>query len=393
LLRHAPEEYAVITAADGKLGCEQAAIHQPDLIIMDWVMPEMNGLEALLFLKEREETRDIPVIMLTGLGSSKHVEFALNAGAADYLRIPIEKIELLARVRATLALSDSYRRIKEQSQRLEEQNQELIALNQLKNEFLGIAAHDLKNPLSNIADLARIIEREAETAPLTDVQEFARLIGQSSNKMVELVSNLLDINALERGTVPMTLAHVDVVAIANRVVEAYTQRAVQKSIQLFFAYLPDIEHHSLETSFENSLFAHADAGYTEQIIENLVSNAVKYSPHGKSVWVSVSAEAVRAEITTAEAAVHNAVQDTVQDAGRVLVSVRDEGPGISPHDMTKMFEKFTRLSAQPTGGEHSTGLGLSIVKKLAESMNGSVWCESVLGSGATFTLALPRASQ
>ncbi|MFY8000627.1 MAG: response regulator, partial [Candidatus Kapaibacteriota bacterium] len=108
VLRHAPEPYLVITAPNGLVGCKMAEAQKPNLIIMDWVMPEMSGLEALMVLKERETTHDIPVIMLTGLGSSKHVEYALNAGAADYLRIPVDKTELLARVRAAIALAESY---------------------------------------------------------------------------------------------------------------------------------------------------------------------------------------------------------------------------------------------------------------------------------------------
>jgi signal transduction histidine kinase len=105
-----------------------------------------------------------------------------------------------------------------------------------------------------------------------------------------------------------------------------------------------------------------------QVLDNLVSNVVKYSPHGTRAYVRVkrNAEAVRVE-------------------------VQDEGEGISPEDMKKLFGKFARLSAQPTGGEHSTGLGLSIVKKMVEAMNGKVWCESEFGNGATFIVELPQA--
>ena len=105
-----------------------------------------------------------------------------------------------------------------------------------------------------------------------------------------------------------------------------------------------------------------------QVLENLVSNAVKYSPPGKNIFVRLqhSAEAVRCE-------------------------VQDEGPGLSPEDQKKLFGKFARLSAKPTGGEHSTGLGLSIVKKMVEAMNGKVWCESELGKGATFIVEFPTA--
>ncbi len=361
VLRHAPEPYLVITAPNGLVGCKMAEAQKPNLIIMDWVMPEMSGLEALMVLKERETTHDIPVIMLTGLGSSKHVEYALNAGAADYLRIPVDKTELLARVRAAIALAESYSHIKEQSERLEEQNHELLALNQEKNEFLGIAAHDLKNPLNNIRDLARIIEQEFQTMPPEEVQDFARLIGQSANKMFELVRNLLDVNAIEQGGIKPHLVDFDIREIVNRVVESYTQRAMTKGITLNFT-IPD-----------EPIVSFADENLTEQIIENLISNAVKYSPFGKKVTI---------EISTTQ-------QSVASNQQLLTVLIRDEGPGISADDQTKLFGKFARLTAQPTGGEHSTGLGLSIVKQLAEVMKGKVWCESVLGEGATFFVQLP----
>ncbi|MBI2836800.1 MAG: HAMP domain-containing histidine kinase, partial [Acidobacteria bacterium] len=112
--------------------------------------------------------------------------------------------------------------------------------------------------------------------------------------------------------------------------------------------------------------ADADRDITLQVCDNLLANAVKYSPHGKSIWVRVR-----------------------QMDGKVRIEVRDEGPGVSAADLKKMFGKFARLTARPTGGEHSTGLGLSIVKSMVEAMHGRVWCESQPGAGATFIVELP----
>ncbi len=375
-LRLAQEEYTVLTAPNGQEGCQKAIFAQPDLVIMDWIMPEMSGLEALMLLKERTETHDIPVVMLTGLGSAKHVEYALNAGASDYLRTPIDKTELLARVRATLALQDSYKEIKHQREKLEAQNHELVALNQEKNEFLGIAAHDLKNPLNNIADLARIIEQDTDIMPLSEIKEFAKLIRESSAKMFELVRNLLDVNAIERGGISVQAQRFDLVPLVNGVIESYTQRAASKGITLHFDY----EH--------EEMVVFADEHLSEQVMENLISNAVKYSPHGKNVFVRMKYEGgSMKQYSASDLDPDSALSPHTSSFLRVEVA--DEGPGISPDDMKKLFGKFARLSAQPTGGEHSTGLGLSIVRKLAEAMHGKVWCESVLGHGATFLLALP----
>src|SRR5262249_50560233 len=163
-----------------------------------------------------------------------------------------------------------------------------------------------------------------------------------------------DANRIERGEMKLNLASAELVALAFSVVESHRPRATSKEQKLQFVAAPA------------PVAVVVDAGVMVQVIENLVSNAVKYSPAGKNIFVRLRGE---------------------QNAARL--EVQDEGPGLSAEDQKKLFGKFARLSAKPTGGEHSTGLGLSIVKKMVEAMNGRVWCESQLGHGATFIVALP----
>jgi signal transduction histidine kinase len=160
----------------------------------------------------------------------------------------------------------------------------------------------------------------------------------------------MDDNSLIIHTVAM-----DVVPISEMVTDIFRDRAEAKNITLHFE------------SAEREMTALADEQMYNQIIENILSNAIKYSPLGKNIFVRI------------------ALRDTV-----VRVEVQDEGPGISSEDMQKLFGKFARLSARPTGGEHSTGLGLNIVKKMVAAMHGKVWCESELGKGATFIVELPH---
>jgi signal transduction histidine kinase len=162
---------------------------------------------------------------------------------------------------------------------------------------------------------------------------------------------------MEEGSLKLILSPKSVAPIVEAVVQQYTKRAEAKSITL---------HFSNEAAEGVAL---VEEQTMVQIFDNLVSNAVKYSPHGQQVWVRFKA-----------------FDNTVR------VEIQDEGPGISAEDRAKLFGKFVRLSAQPTGGEHSTGLGLSIVKKLVEAMNGRVWCESELGKGVTFVVELPNAT-
>ena len=171
-----------------------------------------------------------------------------------------------------------------------------------------------------------------------------------------MVQKLLDANALERGEVQLNLAPIEFSSALTSVVEAYRPRAAAKQQTI------DLQNETAPIAVV------ADRNLIVQVLENLVSNAVKYSPPGKNIHVRLKKlpEVIRCE-------------------------VQDEGPGLSAEDQKKLFGKFARLSAKPTGGEHATGLGLSIVKKLVEAMNGQVWCESEPGEGAKFVVQLPAA--
>jgi signal transduction histidine kinase len=247
--------------------------------------------------------------------------------------------------------------VDERTAELREKNIKLVDLNAEKNEFMGIAAHDLKNPLGAIRGYAEMLEEDAGNIPQDEVADTAARIKKSANIMFDLVSNLLDVNRIEQGKMDLTLAPCDLWDTMRQTVEGYRARAQAKQIQL---------HFEDGTRAPQVLAAAAEL---VQIMDNLVSNAVKYSPHGKNIYVRVR-----------------------QVEAGVRAEVRDEGPGISAEDCQRLFGKFARLSARPTAGEHSTGLGLAIVKRLVESMNGKVWCESELGKGATFVVELPTSN-
>lgn len=240
------------------------------------------------------------------------------------------------------------RRVQQRTLELETANSNLVHLNQEKNEFLGIAAHDLKNPLQAIQGSSELITMMTEDAELL---EFSEMISVSSERMFALITNLLDVNAIESGQIQINLADVDILPTLQRVVNEYIQKAQQKNIQVNFEP-------------EASLYlARVDESTVYQVLDNLVSNAVKYSPFDKQVYIRIS-----------------------HPTEKIRVEIQDEGEGLSQEDQAKLFGKFRRLSTKPTGDEHSTGLGLFIVKKLVNALNGQVWCESKLGKGACFVV-------
>lgn len=242
------------------------------------------------------------------------------------------------------------------SHEIEIKNTQLIQLNQDKNEFLGIAAHDLKNPLAGILGAAELIIESAENITPGEIINYAEMIAEASGQMVDLISNLLDVNQIESQKIAVKMQQINLTVVLHKLLQSYHSRATAKNIHL-------------HCDPEPVILIWADANVLRQILDNIISNALKYSPANKNVYI---------RLITSEYSVRCEVQD--------------EGPGLSAEDQQKLFRKFTRLSARPTAGENSTGLGLFIVKKLAEMIRSKVWCESELGQGARFIIEFPKSA-
>ncbi len=229
-------------------------------------------------------------------------------------------------------------------------NKELEEANQLKTELLGIAAHDLKNPLQSIMGFAELIGEESKQ--LDSINKKAMSIRRASQKMVGLIHDLLETAAIDAGKLELNRRRSDLGLLVQVISENFYLMAEAKGQRL-------------EVSIEEECMVSVDAERMKEVIENLIGNAIKYTPHGKTIWVRVLREG----------------------KDKVRFVVKDEGQGLTEDDMKKMFGKFQRLSARPTGGESSTGLGLSIVKKLVELHGGRIWAESEgKDKGATFTV-------
>ncbi|WP_299457539.1 hybrid sensor histidine kinase/response regulator [uncultured Microscilla sp.] len=339
--------YNILNATNGKIACKVAEKKQPDLIIMDWEMPVMSGIEAIRYLKAQDVTTDIPIIMATGVMlSPAHLKVALDAGAIDYIRKPIERTELLARVNSILKLADSYKMIKEQNENIQSTNKRLLELNYEKDQLIHVVAHDLKVPLSHMSSLVHIIDPNADN--LTEKQAaFLQMIGQSSDRLIKLINKILDIEAIESKKAKLHMEPVDIRLLLRQVSEEFTHVAIRKNIEIISQIGEGI--------------VWADKTHLTQILENLLSNAVKFSPKNSQVQV----HCVAAE-------------------GNIRVEVQDQGKGVLPEEMSQLFIKYQKLSTRPTAGEKSTGLGLSIVKQYVEAMQGRVWCESTPKKGAKF---------
>jgi PAS domain S-box-containing protein len=257
--------------------------------------------------------------------------------------------------------NDLERRVRERTARLMELDKE-------KNELLGIVAHDLRNPLAGIRIHAEIIELFFATNE--KILKHAIGIMASVDEMTELINLLLDGHRIESGAFVPHLSRISL-SILPHFIERYHARAAAKNIVIDYEPSP------------HELFVLSDESALSQILDNLISNAVKYSPFGKRIRIHLQ-ERLHED---------NSEGTNIREKRKIIrFAIQDEGPGLSEGDKARLFGKFVRLSARPTGGESSTGLGLSIVKKLVEMQKGRVWCESELGKGATFFVELPSAS-
>lgn len=339
----------ILVATDGESAIERAAYSRPDLILLDVIMPGIDGFETCRIFKEKPETMDIPVIFMTALSDTSQKVKAFEVGAVDYVTKPFEEEELIARVDAHLTI----RRLQDDLRR---RNAQLEDLNQLKNEFLGMAAHDIRNPLTTILAASEILEMTAASTTEEKLTRTAYQIQTAGNRIKTLLSNLLDVNAIDSGKRNIDIQPIEAEAILQQIAASHRPAADEKQIEL------------IREAGDDKAYFQADPTALGQVLDNLISNAIKYSEPGKRVWVECRRE-----------------------GDHMAVSVQDEGPGLSAEDRGKLFGKFARLTPRPTAGESSTGLGLWIVKELVQSMEGTIRCESTLGEGTSFIVNLPAA--
>lgn len=338
------QHYEVLFATNGPAALERIAARPPDLLLLDMMMPGMDGLEVCRRLKADPSTMDIPVIFLTAAQSTDLPARALRAGAVDYVSKPFNVAELLARVRTHVTLK-----------RTRDELRRIIAQ---KNELMSVVAHDLKNPISAVRFSALML-RDEGVKPPDPRSALVDAIVESCENMLSFIQQRLEESARASRLEQLTIAQLDLLDAVSNVVQQNLPSAHAKQITL-----------SLDFDERRAMAVMADFHALVQVLNNLLSNAIKFSPLGRPVRIVV---------------------EPVPGEPRLRIAVRDQGPGLTESDREHLFEPYRRLSARPTANESSTGLGLSIARDLIEKMGGSIGCDSTPGEGATFWITLPVA--
>lgn len=361
------EGHVVVTAVDGADGLAKLRSEAYDMVLLDVMMPGIDGIEVIQAMNADDRLKRIPVVMLSALHEQETILKCIQLGAEDYLPKPINQQLLKARIAACLEkkrlqdLELEYtRQVESIGAQLQEANEQLRRANHLKTRFLATAAHDLKNPLAGIMLLSERIREDAEAgAPHGGIAAKAGRVHEVVQKMVQIINGLLDATVQEMGEVTPCFEATDLADLVQEVVRENEPYATSKEIRLHW-----------ERPEPASLRGQVDPRRLTQAIDNLVNNAIKYSPRGRSIWISLTRH------------------DTAGIA-QARVTVQDQGPGFTREDLDQAFGFFQRLSATPTGGECSTGLGLSIVRQMVELHGGRVWIESEPGQGACSLVEIP----
>ncbi|MCD8568176.1 MAG: hybrid sensor histidine kinase/response regulator [Geovibrio sp.] len=325
----------------------------PDLILMDIVMPQMNGIEAVQRLKTHPIYEHIPIIMISVKNDAQTLSDAFEAGAADFILKPVSKPVLKARVDAIIKLKLETDKRKQQEEELKTLNRRLEDLNQVKNRFLGTAAHDLRGPLASIRGFAEMLADELDGKLNGDQAEMLSMIHETSHGMLSLVNDLLDYAVIESGRLSLLKQESELRKIIDRRININEPLAARKNI-------------TIKRELEDVGIVSVDKNRIDQVLDNLLGNAVKFSPQNTEVTVKLYKEGNSAALTVA-----------------------DQGVGISEEDIPKLFGEYCTVSSKPTDGEKSTGLGLFIIKSIVYAHHGSFSVKSKKGEGTEITVKLP----
>ncbi len=339
--------YEVVEASGGAEALRLLGTMHPDVMLVDVCMPIMGGLELCRAVKAKRETRQLPLILVSAAVDREAVARGFAAGAVDFLAKPFRGEELCARVAVHAELNRARRD-------LEDSHARLAALNHEKDLMFGMAAHDLRGPITVIMGFAENALAHMPEGTARPERTALEVILRESEQMNHFLGTILDLNALERGGHQLRLRDTDLGAAAEAATKRAEPAAARKSIVLRAVVAG------------GGMRVRADASGLRRILDNLISNAVKFTPAGGRVMVRV-----------------------VEAEGEAQCLVCDTGPGLTAEDREQAFSKFATLSAKPTAGEKSTGLGLAICRALAEGMGGRTWCGNNPEGGAYFGVSIP----
>ena len=336
-----PEDYNVLTALDGLEALKQVEEVSPDIVLLDVMMPHMNGYEVCQKLKNDETTRFIPVVMVTALKELDDKIQSIEAGADDFLTKPINKLELLTRIKSLI-------RVKHLHDDLEKSYRDLMELENTKDHLTQMIIHDLKNPLTGIKANLEIVGMEE----LRETQECLDAAQRSCDLLFNMIQDLLDISKMEDGQLTLNKEPCNLEEIIGASAKEFEVTSLAENKEIVLEMSPDLPP------------LNCDRNLLYRTMSNLLINAIKYTGRGGTITV------------------HALVVE-----GSFQVRVEDTGQGIPDEYLEKIFEKFGQVESRSRSG---TGLGLTFCRMAVEAHQGRIWVESEEGVGSRFIFEIPE---
>ena len=341
------EKFAIATASNGRQALEQVEKENPDLVLLDVMMPDMSGFEVAQHLKSNPNTADIPIIFLTALNSTADIVKWFQVGANDFISKPFNKEELIIRVTHQISLVAAKRLILSKTEEL----QRTIAG---RDKLYSVIAHDLRSPMGSIKMVLNMLILNLPSEKIgAEMYELLTMANQTTEDVFSLLDNLLKWTKSQIGKLNVVYQDVDLVEVTDGVIEIFSMVASLKKIRI----------HEMKPE---KMMVNADIDMLKTVVRNLLSNAIKFSKENSEVLVKME-----------------------EVDGMAVVSVQDYGCGISEEGQKKLLHTDTHFSTFGTNNEEGSGLGLLLCKDFVVKNGGKLWFTSKEGEGSIFSFSIP----
>ena len=341
------EKFAIATASNGRQALEQVEKENPDLVLLDVMMPDMSGFEVAQHLKSNPNTADIPIIFLTALNSTADIVKGFQVGANDFISKPFNKEELIIRVTHQISLVAAKRLILSKTEEL----QRTIAG---RDKLYSVIAHDLRSPMGSIKMVLNMLILNLPSEKIgAEMYELLTMANQTTEDVFSLLDNLLKWTKSQIGKLNVVYQDVDLVEVTDGVIEIFSMVASLKKIRI-------------REMKPEKMMVNADIDMLKTVVRNLLSNAIKFSKENSEVLVKME-----------------------EVDGLAVVSVQDYGCGISEEGQKKLLHTDTHFSTFGTNNEEGSGLGLLLCKDFVVKNGGKLWFTSKEGEGSIFSFSIP----
>lgn len=341
------EKFAIATASNGRQALEQVEKENPDLVLLDVMMPDMSGFEVAQHLKSNPNTADIPIIFLTALNSTADIVKGFQVGANDFISKPFNKEELIIRVTHQISLVAAKRLILSKTEEL----QRTIAG---RDKLYSVIAHDLRSPMGSIKMVLNMLILNLPFEKIgAEMYELLTMANQTTEDVFSLLDNLLKWTKSQIGKLNVVYQDVDLVEVTDGVIEIFSMVASLKKIRI-------------REMKPERMMVNADIDMLKTVVRNLLSNAIKFSKENSEILVKME------EVN-----------------GMAVVSVQDHGCGISEEGQKKLLHADTHFSTFGTNNEEGSGLGLLLCKDFVVKNGGKLWFTSKEGEGSIFSFSIP----